>query len=33
MKPWQWWVRRLGVALALAGLVLILFSLIFGGTP
>lgn len=30
MKPWQWWVRRLGVALVLAGLVLILAAYFFG---
>lgn len=30
MNDWRWWVRRLGVALALAGLVLILAAYFFG---
>lgn len=27
---WRWWVRRFGVALALAGLTVILFALAIG---
>jgi hypothetical protein len=27
---WRWWVRRFGAALAIAGLVLILFALAIG---